>query len=172
MAADSIQNNEDKFTQLFRQYKDRTFDFAVKMLNDREAASDVTQEVFLRLFENLNNHSKISDHKSWLFICARNLCLNRIRDHNKFVPLDNKEEYHAGPEEKPNPQLNLLRRAIATLEDKYREILILKTYMGFTYQEIARIMGITIPSVKASLYEARTRLRATMQKMNVSRIQK
>jgi RNA polymerase sigma-70 factor (ECF subfamily) len=167
--ADSIRQNMDKFTVLFNRYKAPTFDYAAKMLGDRETAGDVIQEVFMRLYETLNDHDNISDYKNWLFICTRNKCLNLLRDRRKFVALTDEQMITGSIAKADYPQLVTLQKAMAALDDRRRESLILKAYVGLSYVEIAGIMGITVPALRALIHTARVQLREIMQNMNIAR---
>ncbi len=155
-------SNHQQFTELFHLYKDRTYDFALRMLGDTHAAGDIAQEVFLKLYQSQSNHDRIADVKSWLFVVTRNLCLNHIRNRGRQVPLDALEDQLAQTNPAVDPRQRALRRALATLESPYREALILKVYQGFSYQEIAEILGRTVPSVRSMLFKARSMLRDMM----------
>ena len=155
-------SNHQQFTELFHLYKDRTYDFALRMLGDANAAADVAQEVFLKLYLSQCNHDRIADVKSWLFIVARNLCLNQIRNRRKQVPLEGIEDQLVASNPTVDPKQQALRLALASLESPYREALILKVYQGFSYQEIAEILGKTVPAIRSLLFKARTMLRDMM----------
>jgi RNA polymerase sigma-70 factor (ECF subfamily) len=158
-------SDPQNFTELFHLYKNRTYDFALRMLGDDQAAGDVTQEVFLRLYQHQSNHSRIADVKSWLFIVARNLCLNQLRDRSRHQPLDSAEKHPAPADSAVDPRQRALRRALAALEPEYREVIILKMYQGFTYREIAGILGKTVPAIRSLLFQARSRLRDRIDKL-------
>ena len=156
-------SNHQQFTELFHLYKDRTYDFALRMLGDAHAAGDVAQEVFLKLYLSQSNHDRIADVKSWLFIVARNLCLNHIRNRSKQIPLEQLEDQLVESNPAVDPRQRALRLALASLESPYREALILKVYQGFSYREIAEILGRTVPSVRSTLFKARSMLRDKME---------
>ncbi len=156
-------SNHQQFTELFHLYKDRTYDFALRMLGDAHAAGDVSQEVFLKLYLSQSNHDRIADVKSWLFIVARNLCLNHIRNRSKQIPLEQLEGQLVESNPAVDPRQRALRLALAGLESPYREALILKVYQGFSYREIAEILGRTVPSVRSTLFKARSMLRDKME---------
>ena len=155
-------SNHQQFTELFHLYKDRTYDFALRMLGDAHAAGDVAQDVFIRLYEHQSNHHRIADVKSWLFIVARNLCLNHMRNRGRQAPLDALEDQLVESNPAVDPRQRALRRALSGLESPYREALILKVYQGFSYREIAEILGRTVPSVRSALFKARSMLRDIM----------
>ncbi len=162
-------NCSDNFETIFQRYKNQTFDFAHRMLGDKDAAGDVMQDVFIRLFKVLKNNSDIKDIKNWLFIAVRNLCLNKIRDGHKEISL------HSIPDENlgyNNPDTNqiILEKSLLSLETRFREALILKEYQGFSYKEMAEILQITIPAVRSLLFKARSRLKDNFHKINNRRL--
>jgi len=162
--AGSIENVRKAFIETFRQYKNSIYLYALKMLGDKDSAGDVSQEVFLRLYSRQAEDQTIGDVKSWLFVVARNLCLNHIRDHKRITSLDADTDNAGAATGTEGEQLRLLRRALLSLEPKYRETLILKEYQGFSYSEIAEITGTTIPAIRSLLYKARLQLKDAYKK--------
>ena len=138
------------------------------MLGDSDAASDITQDVFIRLFEHQKKNNSIKNPKNWLFIAARNLCLNRIRDNKQTVNLDCVDREISG-NNIPNHQHILLNRTLQTIPANCRESLILKEYYRLSYADIAQIMKITVPAVRSLLYKARNTLREKFKKQNLKR---
>ena len=152
-------SNSPSFTQLFHQHKNHTYDFVLKMLGDKDATANVVQDVFIRLHEHRNKKIPIDDVRSWLFIVARNLCLNYLRRHQKQQPIDRVIDSIEHSHTANDSRLTALRAAVGRLESPYKEGLILKVYQGFTYTEIAEILGTTVPAVRAILFKARNQLR-------------
>lgn len=147
------------FTQLFHLHKNHTYDFVLKMLGDKDAAADAVQDVFVKLHEHMDKNLPIEDTKFWLFIVARNLCLNYLRRHRKQQPLDSVIDSLEHSYNAVDSRLSALRQAVGRLDSPYKEGLILKVYQGFTYAEIAEILGTTVPAVRAILFKARNQLR-------------
>jgi RNA polymerase sigma-70 factor (ECF subfamily) len=154
------------FTHLFHLHKNHTYDFVLKMLGDKDAAADIIQDVFIRLHEHLSKRRPIDDVRSWLFIVARNLCLNYLRRHRKQQPLDCVIDSLEHSYTASDTRVAALRKAVDRLESPYKEGLILKVYQGFAYTEIAEILGTTVPAVRAILYKARTRLRDDLNRIS------
>ena len=152
-------SGNNNFERLFRQHKNSIYNYALMMTGNKDNAGDIAQEVFLRLFEQVKNNSHIDNIKSWLFIIARNLCLNHKRDHQREIAIDI-ESGRPGISSNPSDgRIFTLRQAIQNLDSKYREALILKEYQGFSYMEIAAILNTTIPAIKSILFRARVSLR-------------
>lgn len=152
------QQNLNKFETLFHMHKTDIYNYAVNMLGDPDGAGDVLQDVFLRLFEKLNNGNGIIDVKNWLFICARNRCLNLIRESRlRSGPAVFSEKDSTQISE--NVRLGRVLRALADLPVDQREALTLKALQEFSYAEIALIMQKTVPAVRSLIYRARRQLK-------------
>jgi RNA polymerase sigma-70 factor (ECF subfamily) len=158
--------NTEAFETLFHRYKDQTYNFAYKMLGNKESAGDVTQEVFVKLFNGRENPAKINNLKNYLFILTRNLCLNRIRDTKKEIDADSIVEEKSIGNEITNLQLLKLKKAFTKLEPDLKEALILREYQGFSYKEISEILGISISAVKSLLFRSRLKLKEIYEKTN------
>ncbi len=167
---DRSKKKSEDFLSLFHKHKNLIFDFTLKILGDEHMASDVTQDVFLRLFKSMGKSRKIENAKGWLFITARNLCLNKIRDGRKEVSLHSIPEETLGYDNNPDRNRIILAKSLLSLDTKYREALILKEYQGFSYKEIAEILQITVPAVRSLLFNARTRLKDNFHKINNGRL--
>jgi RNA polymerase sigma-70 factor, ECF subfamily len=147
-----------QFKALFGEHKDRVYNFALKMLADKDEAEDVTQEIFLKLYHR-SGAEPIADIKSWLFISARNLCLNKLRVRRREVAIEYAVDIESPDSSTHQQQNRLLENAMQLLEPDQRESLILKEYEKLSYREIAGIMGISVPAVRSLLYRARCDLR-------------
>jgi RNA polymerase sigma-70 factor (ECF subfamily) len=156
---------DDKFTALFRQYKNQGYEFAVAMLGDRDAAGDVVQEIFVRMYAQLKAGTVIVKPKNWLLTSLRNLCLNRLRDSRKYVAIDNLS-LPSNPVSIPH---TALESALQSLDPGSRETIILREYQGFSYAEIAELTDSTVPAVRSLLYRARIALRDAYFKIIAAR---
>lgn len=163
-------DNSGAFLTLFHNNKNQIYSFALKILGDEHAAGDVTQEVFLRLFKKHKTISKIENPENWLFIIARNLCLNQLRDRRKEISLSDIDENRASETYCSDSRYIVLEKAMYSLDTRFREALILKEYQGFSYKEIAEILQVTVTTVRSLLFNARTRLKDNFHKINNGRL--
>jgi RNA polymerase sigma-70 factor, ECF subfamily len=147
-----------QFKRLFGEHKDRVYNFALKMLADRSEADDVTQELFIKLYQR-GDTEKVADIKSWLFIAARNLCLNKLRTRRRELPLEYADNLESPDSPCDRSQTRLLELAMQKIDPDERESLILKEYEKLSYREIGEIMGLTVPAVRSLLFRARSNLR-------------
>ena len=163
---DSPDGQKLGFSEIFRQYKDPVYLYALKMLGDKDIAADIAQDTFMKLYQKQIQNEEIRDPGNWLFVVARNLCLNNIRDNKKLSNLDKIDELkeisnHTSDEKKLH-----LKRALLSLNPEYREAIMLKEYHGFSYSEIVEITGYTITEVRSILYRGRMELRDAYKKVN------
>ncbi|MCZ6678191.1 MAG: sigma-70 family RNA polymerase sigma factor [Candidatus Poribacteria bacterium] len=154
---------------LMRQYQHWVYNIAFGMLGNPEDASDVAQDVFLWLWENIGQFQFRSRFSTWLYRIVTNRCLN-VKDRNKrhhtepmeildsqpWVPVDT-----ASPESAVllAEQREILQRALAKLKEDYRRILILREMRNLSYDELSEVLGCSVGRVKSRLYEARKALR-------------
>jgi RNA polymerase sigma-70 factor (ECF subfamily) len=143
------------FQSIFESHKNRVFGFAYRMLQDKESATDITQEVFFRLLKAQNSNKNLHNPVGWIFKTARNLCLDQIKINNRLPTITDDIELQAAAE---NPSLEeqlFLRRAVAALDTPMREALVLRVFQELSYEQIAEVLGTTKPAVRSLLYRAR-----------------
>ena len=167
--------NKVSFETLMRKYFPRLVNFIFRYVNSREAAEDLTQEVFLRVYKSGSSYKPQSKFQTWVFTIARNLSLNELRRNKyKTVSLDATFSSDDGElkwqVEDPNsasPDDEVLRRekaaavkaAIDGLPENQRVAVLLRRYEQFSYEEIAQTMNVSSKAVKSLLSRARESLK-------------
>ncbi len=137
-------------------YTNRVCRFVHKLLQDSDMAKDITQESYLRLWENKDKVATGS-YKSWLFTTAYRLSLNYIRKNKKSV---GEELIPERTIELENPDLKqVISDSLALLNDVQRTIVVLKDYEGYKYSEIGEILDLTDAQVKVYLFRARKKIK-------------
>ncbi|MCO6452737.1 MAG: sigma-70 family RNA polymerase sigma factor [Caldilineales bacterium] len=164
------------FNQLVLQYQSLAYNVAYRIVGDGEAASDVTQDSFIKAYKALDSFRGDS-FRPWLLRIVTNTCYDYLRA-RKRKPTDNIDDVLVDPEhswrlvesgERPDEaaeraELNkLLQWAIGQLPDDQRAVVVLTDVQGFSYEETAEAMGIALGTVKSRLSRARTRLRDLLQ---------
>jgi RNA polymerase sigma-70 factor (ECF subfamily) len=161
------------FNQLILTYQGMAYNLAYRILGDGEAAADVTQEAFLKAFQNLRGY-RGGSFRAWLLRIVTNACYDYLRSRQRR-PSDSLE---ALLEESPDHSLlmreegespddyvlraelsDVIQAGIATLPPDQRTVLVLSDILGFSYQEIAEIASLNLGTVKSRLSRARERLR-------------
>ncbi len=133
--------------------------YLARMVSDEADAEDLAQEVFLRMARGLPGFASKSKFTTWLFQIAKNQGIDFLRRHEvERVPLDRAPAgtVAAEPPEYGIEETELLWSCIAGLDVDLRSALILRDVHGFTYKEIAEIVGATLSTVKWRIYQARS----------------
>ena len=137
-----------------------------KMLGSDAEAEDLAQQVFIRVWKSAPRYRPTAKFTTWLFRITRNLVFNELRRKRHFA--DQAEEIPEPTErgdKEPDrvlmgEELQLaIQDAINRLPDSQRMAIILRRYEEMAYEEIAKVMGTTVPAVKSILFRARAELR-------------
>ncbi len=153
------QGDRDAFRLLFETYKDRVFSIAVYSFNgDESAASDVAQQVFLKLMTSIGQFRGESTFTTWLYRMVVNACLDERRKGKRFTsygeltPTSRTDDRR--PQEKEFAQTELaesVKNAIAQLSPKLRMPILLKYMEGLSYQDIAAVLDCSQGTVASRL---------------------
>src|SRR5437870_13118793 len=156
-----LQANEDAaYDELVRTYNASIFHVAYRMLGDSAEASDVVQEIFLKVFRNISGFKGEAALKTWIFRIAFSEILNRLRwwkRRHRFstVSLDDQPNgvptSETVPDTGPTPEEILqckeregaIQQALGRLSHEHRSIIVLRDIEGFSYNEIADVWGIS-----------------------------
>lgn len=168
--------DHNALTALLERHEHRVYRFGMKLCGDREDAREVLQETLLTAARDLRDFRGEASLSTWLYTVARSHCIKRQRKKKLSRERDLSIETDVGHEaervEDPGrgPERNLegkqveraLEDAIASLEEGYREVLVLRDVEGLTAPEVAMVMGITQQAVKSRLHRARASVRAVV----------
>jgi RNA polymerase sigma-70 factor (ECF subfamily) len=161
--------DEEAFRLIFERYSRPIISFIYDMVGDRAHAEELTQETFVRAHRHLDALREEAKFSTWLFSIAKNVARESLRTaHSRShkVSLDDEAVLELS-DEGPSPvaalmdkELNeVVRRALAGLEEDKRVVFTLKVFQQRSYEEIAEITGFSLPKVKTDLHRARTELR-------------
>lgn len=170
----------EAFSELVLQYEKRAFNFAYRILKDAHLAEDATQEAFLRVYSKIDTFLGNSSFSTWFYTVLNNICLDILRKKSRQSETltisqtsSDDEEYElqiedksAGPYEslQKKDAATLLEKAIDLLSVEHRSVIILRDIEGREYDEIAKILKISLGTVKSRLSRARLALRKILEK--------
>jgi RNA polymerase sigma-70 factor (ECF subfamily) len=166
LVAESVAGNREAFDVIVERHRRIIYQVCYRFVNNHEDASDLAQDVFVRAWKGLKNFKGQSALQTWLYRIAVNACLNRVATKTPATePIDATE--HVADVRIEGAQQAMLReeravavrKAIATLPDKQRATLILRTYHDMSHQEIADILGSSVGAVKANFFHALNNLK-------------
>jgi RNA polymerase sigma-70 factor (ECF subfamily) len=166
---------DSAFSALVIKYREGVYRVARRMLGNHEDAADVTQEVFIRVHRALPRFDGRSKLSTWVYRIAVNLCLDVRARLNRFPLLDDDDQR---PTAASAPDVaddvvaretqRLVANAVALLPPRQRAMLALRLYQDLPYQDIARIMGCSEGTVKATMFAAIRRVRRTLVEEGVA----
>jgi len=171
------------FERLVAEHSGDVYALLFRLTTDAEEARDLTQETFLRAFQSINRFRGDASLKTWIYRIAINQARNRWRwwrrrKRDLTVSLDATDEQREQPLaatlpnlEAANPEQETLAReregqlrdALSSLRQSYREAVILRDVEGFSYEEIAAMLQISIGTVKSRISRGRLELRHKLE---------
>jgi len=160
-----IQNQQTEyisFTDLFRKYSQDLYRYSLSILKDEDDAKDAVQEAFIRYIENEKSFRGECSQKSWLLIIARNYCYSKLKRADQSNEIINDETFNECYELHIEEEITL-NEALESLTPLQNEMLFLKEYGGYSYNEIAEITNLTLDNVKTILFRARQKLKKILK---------
>lgn len=172
LVEEAKKGNEKAFAGLMNRYRDSIYYMLLKMVNNPSDAEDLTIEAFGKAFRNIDTYTPRFAFSTWLFMIATNNCIDFIRKKQAApMPIDQGQEnlYYLTvniPSDMPDPEevlindqkIAILRKIVNQLKSPYKEIIELRYYKEYSYEEIAKELKIPIGTVKAQLNRAKTLL--------------
>lgn len=167
-------NDQQAYAELMKKYRDSIYFMMVKMVNNPDDADDLTIEAFGKAFNRLHQYTPNYAFSTWLFKIASNNCIDFIRKKkmnttsiDKPITNDSGDQMHIDvkseqldPEEKVirKQKIRLMRKLVDQLKPRYRELVVLRYFKEYSYEEISQELDIPLGTVKAQLYRAREAL--------------
>lgn len=156
------------FDELMQRYKRPVVNFIFRMLGNAEDADDIAQDVFVRVYQNLDTWRPETKFSTWLFALARNAAIDRIRwrSRHRTESIESEPEIAAssGTSEAVDAREigNQIAAAVAKLPEDQKTAILLSEYQGMSYAEIADVMRCSEKSVESRLYRAKQTLRTAL----------
>ncbi len=170
------EGDHQAFRQLIEKHQHAVVGTVAKMLGNPSDAEDIAQQVFLRIWRHAKRYRPDAKFTTYLFTITRNLVFNetRRRSRKKEVSADEREEnsHHqieANPNARPDSELLKLElqtavdAAIAALPEAQRMAVVLRRYENLPYEDIAKVLDLSVSAVKSLLFRARTTLRESLR---------
>ena len=165
--------DEQAFASIVRMYEQPVYNYVLRLVGDRARAEDLTQEVFLRVYQGLPGFSLRSRFTTWLFQVTKNRVLDELRAIERrpravlaledIPPLEVLDQ----PFER-SETIDALWRAVAVLTVDLKMALLLRDVVGLSYTEIADSLEITLATVKWRIYKAREEVAAALAREGVT----
>ena len=164
--------DERAFSIILRTYEQPVYNYVLRLTGDRSLAEDLTQEVFLRVFQGLPGFSLRSRFTTWLFQVTKNRVLDELRALERrpkaVVALEDIPplEVVDAPVERAET-IDAVWRAVELLNPDLKMALLLRDIVGLSYAEIAETLEITLATVKWRIYKAREEVQTALQREGI-----
>jgi RNA polymerase sigma-70 factor (ECF subfamily) len=166
--AQAQSGDDQAFANLVEAYQKQVFSVCYRMLGNANDAEDAAQESFLRAYTNLKSFDTNRSFATWLLSIASHHCIDRLR--KKRLPTfsmdDENHDWWKPPDPGPDPEATLVAQQkqarveamLNVLKPKDRAAVVLNYWKGYSYQEIAETLSLSVSAVKSRLYRARRTL--------------
>ncbi|MDH3576946.1 MAG: RNA polymerase sigma factor [Gammaproteobacteria bacterium] len=155
---------------LLVKYEKPVFNAAFRMLDSRDDAMDVTQTVFLKVFENIDHYDPSRRFFSWIYRITLNESINWLGKAKRLQPLKHEAVDEGRSLEQEVDSANLskgVQAALMAINTDYRTVIVLKHFLGCSYGEIGEILEIPDKTVKSRLYSARQQLKDVLTQSGI-----
>ena len=172
------------FDVLVVKYKDKVFNLCYRFLGDQQEANDSAQVVFIKVYRSLKKFRQESAFSTWIYRITANTCKNKIksseyRKKKKTVSLDNPgrmtygdapmeiQDAYASPmaELETKERMMLIQDALVSLPIDKRTVIVLHDIDGLSYEEISKVTGSNLGTVKSRLSRARRELKEKLRRI-------
>lgn len=180
--------DQSAWSSLIKRHQDRLFSICLRMVRDRDLATDLTQDSFIKIMQGVESFDGRSKLTTWMIRVTMNVCLSKLRSEKlrRHASLDSiaggagagalgsgrtadgrnlggAGELDAGSNVQAREERERLLRALAELDPEQRAILILCDCRGLPYEQIAEVLGVAVGTVKSRVFRARTALRDAVE---------
>jgi RNA polymerase sigma-70 factor (ECF subfamily) len=175
LAVSALNGNERDFREIISRFRPRILSICLRMLKNSTEATEAAQDTFVKIYFHLRDYDPEKDFASWAASIAINECRDRLRKRSRFSQtfreLTDRDVDLAQPQAdtdyESKRRVQLVEKAIEELPEKLKEVLVLKAYSEYSYEEIAEILKIKTGTVMSRLFRARKKLTEILEKENL-----
>ncbi len=167
--------DENAFAWIFRTYRGPVHNYVSRMLNDDLVAEDVTQEIFMRVHRSLGGFDRRSLFTSWLFQIAKNRIVDEHRararrpsGHLEPDSVSSVDPRSLEPSAETRETVSAIWGAVAALDVRLKNTLLLRDVAGLSYREIAEVLEIDVGNVKWRIFKAREAVQNELARAGLS----
>ena len=173
-----FQNGEEQaYIELVNRYRDRLMSFIYRFVNDQVAAEDIVQDTLVKLYTHKDYYRNIAKFSTWIYTIAGNLAKTELRKNKRrkvtnlsdmgsddweFEIPAKEDTAEEGHNEFDGEQIN---KAIQTLPDHFREVIILRDIQELSYEEVSNIVEVPLGTVKSRINRARLQLQEMLKEL-------
>ncbi len=169
-------NTIEAYEILVSRFKDPLTNYVYRFLGDRDICTDIVQDTMIKFYIHKDSYKSFAKFSTWIYTIAGNLARNELkrRKRRTIFSLNNDDEdkqvqiedtAFVSPERATDSQIKgeLIQKALLKVKTVYREVVILRDIEGFSYEEIAKITGLSIGTVKSRINRGRKHLQELLK---------
>ncbi|MCX7748555.1 MAG: sigma-70 family RNA polymerase sigma factor [Clostridia bacterium] len=169
----------EAFEKLIGEYQKKVFNIAFRMVGNHDDASEIAQEVFLKVYKSLKSFKEEASFSTWIYRITTNVCLDELRKkkNKKVISLDEEIKAQDGEmkrqvvDDSPTPEMavegKIIRKAVSDsikmLSEEHRIVIVMRDIQGFSYEEIAKVLKCPEGTIKSRINRARQSLREILK---------
>lgn len=150
---------KDAFDELYSRYSTKLYSYCKKILLNDESANDAFQETFTKIIEASKQGKVMTNFAGYLITVARNLCLNEKENIRNTMVYVEDFQMPGGIKNEDKELIDIISVALDNLPLEYRESLILKEFLNYSYKEISELLGISLSIVRIRIHRAKEKLK-------------
>jgi RNA polymerase sigma-70 factor (ECF subfamily) len=159
-----LEGDDDAFIQLYQVHNQKIYSYCAKILRDNAAAEDITHSVWEKVIALRDGTPKIENPAGFFFRIARNLCVDYQKHRSFQTPLDEMPEVSHPSTTQLSPENEIVIHALNCLRGSTKEIFILHYYSGYSFEEIATMLGKSPSAIWTRVSRARSELKKIITK--------
>jgi RNA polymerase sigma-70 factor, ECF subfamily len=168
LIAKARRGHVDAYNVLVSRWEKRVFNYLLRLVGNREDALDLSQDVFLKAYQNLRKLDEPAKFSGWLFRIAHNEAYSLLRKNRPEGELAVEPKSGESTGRMFPVELTLaVESALSRLSHDQREAVLLKVYQGFKFEEMAEILSCPVSTVKSRVYTALDLLKQTLAPVNM-----
>jgi RNA polymerase sigma-70 factor (ECF subfamily) len=175
----TLAGRESDFEELVRRYQRPIAAYVYRMVGDYDAALDLTQEVFIKVYASLSRYRAEFKFSTWIYKIAHNAAIDHLRRHATRETVANSDNNRAestvetrrlSPEQESerSERCSEIEEVVQLLAAPYRELILLRHAQDLSYEEIAEVTGLPLGTVKNRLFRAREAMREHLMQRGIT----
>lgn len=161
--------NTEAWNMLIERYSKKVYNLALNFAGNRDDASDITQDIFIKVYNNIDKFQEDGSFNAWILKLSKNYCIDywrKSKNYRQKLELDESLYVESVHDEVYSPEdtlikkndVNFLRKKLQELSPDLRSLIIMRDIEDFSYQEISENLGIPLGTTKSRINRARLKL--------------